>query len=71
MGMPNGSCEPSGEEEVEVSEYEHSADAMRQIGRVLDEGYLHKRLHSCLGYLTPIEFESQWRQEQSSQPDRN
>jgi putative transposase len=59
------------EEEVDLSEYEDYADAMRQIGRFLDEVYLHKRIHSSLGYLTPAEFESQWRQEQSGQPDRN
>ncbi len=59
------------EEEVELSDYQNYADAMRHIGRFLDEVYMHKRIHSSLGYLTPAEFESQWRQEQSSQPDMN
>ena len=59
------------EEEVDLSEYENYADAMRQIGRFLDEVYMQKRIHSSLGYLTPTEFESQWRQEQSGQPDMN
>ena len=58
-------------EEVELSDYQDYADAMRQIGRFLDEVYMRKRIHSSLGYLTPAEFESQWRQEQSSQPDMN
>jgi len=57
------------EEEVDLSEYEDYADAMRQIGRFLDEVYMHKRIHSSLGYLTPAEFESQWRQEQLGKPD--
>jgi putative transposase len=52
------------EEEVDLSEYEDYADAYRQIGRFLDEVYMHKRIHSALGYLTPAEFESQWLQEQ-------
>lgn len=52
-------------EEVDLSDYQDYADAMRQIGRFLDEVYMRKRIHSSLGYLTPAEFESQWRQEQS------
>ncbi len=59
------------EEEVSLTEYNDYADVMRQIGRFLDEVYMHKRIHSSLGYLTPAEFESQWRQEQSGQPDMN
>ena len=59
------------EEEVELSDYQDYADAMRQIGCFLNEVYLHKRIHSSLGYLTPAEFESQWRQEHSGLTDMN
>jgi transposase InsO family protein len=59
------------EEEVELSDYQNYADVMRHIGRFLDEVYMHKRIHSSLGYLTPAEFESQWRQQQSGQPAMN
>ena len=59
------------EEEVELSDYQNYADVMRHIGRFLDEVYMHKPIHSSLGYLTPAEFESQWRQQQSGQPDMN
>lgn len=52
------------EEEVDLSDYANYADAVQQIGRFLDEVYMHKRIHSSLGYLTPAEFESQWRQQQ-------
>ncbi len=48
------------EEAVELSEYRDYHDAYQQIGRFLDDVYMHKRIHSSLGYLTPIEFESQW-----------
>ncbi len=59
------------EEEVDLSDYANYADAVRHIGRFLDEVYMHKRIHSSLGYLTPAEFESQWRQEQSGLSDMN
>lgn len=49
------------EEEVALSEYLDYNDAYRQIGRFLDEVYQHKRIHSSLGYLTPAEFEQNWR----------
>jgi transposase InsO family protein len=48
------------EEEVDLAEYEDYGDAYRQIGRFLDDVYMHKRIHSSLGYLTPAEFEAQW-----------
>ena len=49
------------EEEVDLSDYQDFADAYRQIGRFLDDVYMHKRVHSSLKYLTPAEFESQCR----------
>jgi putative transposase len=54
------------EEEVDLSEYHDFADAHRQIRRFLDDVYNVKRIHSALGYLTPLEFEQQWRLERSS-----
>ena len=53
--------------QVDLSEYEDYTDAVRQLGRFLDEVYMHKRIHSSLGYLTPAEFESQWREQQGRQ----
>jgi len=53
------------EEEVVLSEYQDFEDAHSQIGRFLEEVYTHKRIHSSLGYLTPAEFEEEWRQSRS------
>jgi len=52
------------EEEVDLSDYQNYADALRQLGPFLDDVYNHKRIHSSLGYLTPVEFEQRWRAEQ-------
>lgn len=46
------------EEEVDLSDYRDFADAERQIGRFLEDVYMTKRIHSSLGYLTPVEFEA-------------
>ncbi len=46
------------EEEVDLSDYRDFADAERQIGRFLEDVYMTKRIHSSLGYLTPVEFET-------------
>lgn len=49
------------EEEVYLADYQDFADAQRNIRRFLDDVYNVKRIHSSLGYLTPTEFEEQWR----------
>ena len=46
------------EEEVDLSDYRDFADAEHQIGRFLVDVYMTKRIHSSLGYLTPVEFEA-------------
>lgn len=52
------------EEEVDLSEYTDFADVYRQMGRFLEDVYNTKRIHSALGYLTPLEFEAAWRMAQ-------
>ena len=48
------------EEEVDLSEYSDFAEVYRQVGRFLEDVYNTKRIHSALGYLTPVEFEAAW-----------
>lgn len=47
------------EEEVHLNEYADFTDAYSRIGRFLDDVYMHKRVHSSLGYKTPTEFEAE------------
>jgi transposase InsO family protein len=49
------------EEEVYLHEYQDFAEARTSIGRFLNDVYMHKRVHSALGYLPPAEFEASWR----------
>jgi len=53
------------EEEVDLSDYRDFAEARSQIGHFIDAVYNLKRIHSSLGYLTPQEFEDQWRVERA------
>jgi putative transposase len=48
------------EEGIVLTEYRDFADAYGQPGRILDDEYDRKRIHSSLAYLTPAEFEQQW-----------
>lgn len=54
------------EEEVYLSDYRDYTDAVQHLGHFLDEVYMHKRIHSSLGYLTPVEFEAQWHAQQAT-----
>ncbi len=54
------------EEEVDMSEYRTFAEATEQIRRFLERVYMQKRIHSSLGYLTPVEFEQQWLERRGS-----
>ncbi len=48
------------EEEVDLSDYHDYHDAYQHIGQFIEDVYMHKRIHSSLGYLTPVEFEQRW-----------
>ena len=49
------------EEEVDLSEYYDFKDAKEQIGHFIQDVYNTKRIHSSLGYLTPVVFEFAYR----------
>jgi putative transposase len=54
------------EEEVYLNEYADFEEAMERIGDFIEAVYNRKRIHSRLGYLTPIEFEAQWRKQMAA-----
>lgn len=56
------------DEEVSLSDYADFHDAYNQIGRFIDDVYMRQRIHSSLGWLTPAEFEQQWRAQQRLSP---
>ena len=56
------------EEEVYLADYESFADAYHRIGHFIEDVYQTKRIHSALGYLTPAEFESAYRDRAQRSP---
>jgi len=44
-------------EEVYLNEYEIFDDAMENIERLIEDVYNAKRMHSSIGYISPIEYE--------------
>ncbi len=50
------------EEEVDLSDYRNFQETAKEIGRFIEDVYMTKRIHSSLGYLTPIEYETAWMQ---------
>ena len=49
------------EEEVDLTEYEDSYDALNNIGPFMDGVYTKKRIHSSPGDIAPAQFEREWR----------
>jgi transposase InsO family protein len=50
------------QEEVYLKEYQTFEEASANIGQFIDDVYNAKRLHSSLGYVPPIEFETAYYQ---------
>ena len=51
------------EEEVYLNDYQDLREAQENLGDFIEAVYETKRIHSALGYLTPSEFEAQWREQ--------
>jgi len=54
------------EEEVDLQDYQDFEDALSNIKTFIESVYNTKRIHSSLGYLTPAEFEADWRRREGT-----
>lgn len=53
------------EEEIHLSDYQTYDEARQSLARYFDDTYMHRRVHSSLGYCTAAESETQWADSQA------
>jgi transposase InsO family protein len=53
-------------EEVYLNEYESEQDARENIGRFIEQIYNVKRLHSSIGYTSPVKFEDEFHSQKAA-----
>jgi putative transposase len=58
------------QEEVYLANYETYLDVIENLPSFIEEVYNEKRIHSCLNYLTPVEFEEMIRKDPSNPANR-